>query len=351
MRRRRRITVAAIAAAAITACLLATSSASALPRVFYGVNSAETPTGAELNRLGAGGMGSLRINMVWGQVQSGPEAAYDWGLYDQIVGEAAQNGIQVLPIFYSSPGWAAPTHEHPPAAEHVGRFRAFVRAAAERYGNNGEFWTLNPATPKIAITDWQVWNESNSPQFWAPKPNAKRYVKLLRVARAGIKAGDPQARIVLAGFFPAPGTNLAVPVTRYLTQIYRSKGRPLFDAVAIHPYSAKPRDALEPLREVRKIMGRFKDRRKPLWITEIGWASGGQRTPLTVSPQRQAGYLRQTYSLMARNRKRLKIQRVFWYSLRDAGSRIWYENTGLFTQAGGAKPSWSAFTRLTGGTP
>jgi hypothetical protein len=98
-------------------------------------------------------------------------------------------------------------------------------------------------------------------------------------------------------------------------------------------------------------MGRFKDKRAALWITEIGWATGGQRTPLTVSPRRQAAYLRQTYKLMAANRGRLKIAGVIWYSWRDLPGGIWFNHTGLFTQAFNPKPSWKAFVGLTGGSP
>ena len=64
----------------------------------------------------------------------------------------------------------------------------------------------------------------------------------------------------------------------------------------MHPYSTTPKDALNAVKETRKIMAQFKDKKAKLWITEIGWATGGDPTPLTVSPQRQAAYLRKTYS-------------------------------------------------------
>ena len=84
----------------------------------------------------------------------------------------------------------------------------------------------------------------------------------------------------------------------------------------------------------------------------VGGAS--ERTPnkLTVSPARQAKYLRKTYRLMAANRKRLRIGGVVWYSWRDVpGGGIWFAYTGLFTPDLSPKPAWSAFVGLTGGTP
>jgi hypothetical protein len=341
-----------LVAAALAACLLAAPVAGAAPREFYGVNSAEMPSSADLNRMGAGGMGTVRVNLVWGAVQSGRSAEYDWGVYDSVVGNAAENGIRVLPTIYSSPRWVALSHEHPPPTSALGLWRAFARAAAGRYGNGGDFWAENPDLPQIPVTDWQIWNESSSPTFWKPKPNAKRYVRLLRKARAGIEAADPRARIMLAGLFPTPGTDLGVSIDRYLPQIYRAGGRRLFDSVALHPYNIRPRGTLRDLKRVRAIMTRFKDRRKPLWATEVGWASGGPPYFFTVSRELQAEHLRRTYNLLARNRKRLKLRGVVWFSLRDYGERDdWFENTGLLTFDGSPKPAWHAFVRLTGGTP
>jgi hypothetical protein len=74
-------------------------------------------------------------------------------------------------------------------------------------------------------------------------------------------------------------------------------------------------------------------------------------TALTVSPQRQASYLRKTFGLLAKNRKRTKIAGVVWYSWRDLPGGIWFNHTGLFTEDLNPKPSWSAFVGLTGGRP
>ncbi len=85
------------------------------------------------------------------------------------------------------------------------------------------------------MTDWQLWNEVNSPSFWYPKPNAKQYVGLLRVFHDGIKSGDPAAKIVLAGLFRTPNIKNGIPLDRYLPAIYRRKAKTLFDAVGRPP--------------------------------------------------------------------------------------------------------------------
>ena len=339
--------------AALAMILVSAANAqAAAPRGFYGVIAANDPGSSEIDRMGAGKVGTLRVNFVWGAVQPSEGAAYDWSHYDTIVGDAARNGIRVLPTVYSSPAWAANRPNYPPDKAHINDFKAFVTAAAARYGANGSFWSEHPTIPRLPVVYWQFWNEVNSPSFWYPKPNAKQYVGLLRVFHDGIKAGDPNAQVVLAGLFRTPQIKNGIDLDRYLTGIYRRKAKGLFDAAAVHPYATTPRDALTAVKETRKIMNRFKDRRTPIWITEMGWATGGNPpTPLTVSPQRQATYLRKAFGLMAANRGRLGIAGVIWYSWRDVPGPIWFFHTGLFTSDFDPKPAWNAFTGLTGGNP
>lgn len=342
-----------VAATTLVICLGAASAASAAaPREFYGVVTAEDPTEAEFTRLGDGRVGTLRINLSWAAVQSsGPGAPLDWSRYDTVIGLAAQNGIRVLPTIYGSPSWAAQKTNYPPPVAYIDEFEAFVRAAAERYGPSGTFWLLNPLIPAMPITDWQLWNEVNSPSYWLPKPSPAQYKPLLEATNRGINGVDPNARIVLAGLFLTPRIKHGVTLTRYLTGLYRLKARSLFDAVAVHPYAPTPASALDAVEEVRGLMRRFGDKKKPIWMTEVGWATAGTRTPLTVSAKRQATYLRQTFKLAAAKRNRFKIAGVLWYSLKDLPGSIWFNNTGLFTTSGSAKPSWNTFVGLTGGTP
>jgi hypothetical protein len=323
----------------------------ATPRAFYGVMAATDPDSSEIARMGTGKVGTLRINFVWSQVQPQENSSLDWSHYDAIIGAAAQQGIRVLPTVYSSPSWAAARNNFPPAKAHRGQFQTFVREAAARYGSNGSFWKSNPGIPKLPVADWQLWNEMNSPSFWFHKPSAKQYVSLLKVFDRGIKSGDPSAKVVLGGMFRTPRIRNGIPLDRYLPAIYRAKGKKFFDAVAMHPYATTPGDAVGAVKDTRRIMSQFKDKKAKLWITEVGWATGGDPTPLTVSPGRQASYLRKTFNMLAHNRKRLKVAGVIWYSWRDLPGGIWFNHTGLFTQALDPKPAWNAFVRLTGGSP
>jgi len=297
------------------------------------------PDPAEIARMGAGRVGTLRINLVWEAVQPSAGAPYDWSHYDAIVGAAAQQGIRVLFTVSSSPSWVASKSNYPPTGPFIAPFRAFVQAAAQRYASN--------------VTYWQLWNEMNAPTFWFDQPSPRQYVQLLKVFSGGVKSGNPRAKVVVGGLFRTPQvwSPGGIPLVRYLPGIYKAGGKRFFDAVSVHPYANAPKDALRAVKQTREIMDRFKDTKARLWITEIGWATGGNASPLTVTPDIQAADLTRSYRLLAKTRKRLKLTGVIWYSWRDLPGRIWFNHTGLFDETLNPKPSWYAFVGLTGGSP
>ena len=317
---------------------------------FYGVISAEPLPGAEqLAELGDGGVGTLRINLAWGSVQSGPDAPYDWSHYDPVVLAAARGGVRVLATIYSSPSWAASTAEIPPLGSDLAGFEQFARAAVGRYGSDGTFWSRHPDVPKLPIADWQLWNEPNSPLFWKPSPDADGYLKLLRAFHSAVKDTDPSAHILLGGLFPTP--HEGTPLEDFLAALYEGGGRDLFDAVALHPYARTPRDAIERVEQARRIMRRFGDAEKPIWITEVGWASRGTPPGLVVGPSGQADYVRQVFQLASDEREDLGIAGVVWYSLNDTPGPLWVGHCGLFTVEGTPKPAWDAYAEVAGGNP
>ena len=68
----------------------------------------------------------------------------------------------------------------------------------------------------------------------------------------------------------------------------------------------------------RREMRRYRDGRKPVWLTELSWPASKGKTggaPGFVTTERgQASRLKRALSLLAKSRKRLKIQRVVWYT-------------------------------------
>ena len=228
----------------------------------------------------------------------------------------------------------------------------WIEEAVERYGPNGSLWSEQPAVPYRPVTAWQVWNEPNLTEHW-PRPSARSYVALLRATSRAIRYVDPDATVVLAGI---PHTFRGIPVRRYLRSLYRQPGfKRLFDVMAMHPYARDVDGVEHGISVVRRIMRRFGDIGRRTWITEIGWATGGPYpSRFRVSVEDQAELLNEAFAVFIEERERWRIERVFWFSLRDrdlsAREPDWFgPHTGLFYRSGFAKPAWHTFATVTGG--
>ncbi len=277
----------------VSALLGTAESAVAAPSRFFGVMPQGPLEAADYQKMGEANVGVLRFEMSWPAIDpSSDPTDFDWSSADAVVGSAAMNGVTTLPFVTSAPSWVLELDGHdcdpgtcPPYGPRgdaaLAAFRAFVSAAAERYGPDGQFWAENPEIPELPIRAWQIWNEQNSPSFWKPKPNVKAYAKLLDSAHRAISRVDPGAKVILGGMFGTPlgGRKPAISAWDFLGKLYRLKGaRRDFDGVAPHPYASKLAKVQDQVDLLRDAMVAAHDRDAELWITEIGWASGGRRT-------------------------------------------------------------------------
>jgi hypothetical protein len=286
----------------------------------------------EWNRMPAAGVEAVRASIHWSEVEPQP-GALDFSAPDAVVAAAAARGLPVLPVVQQAPPWAAMRPDDPrspprdPAA-----VEAFFVALVGRYGRNGSFWAERPDLPRLPIRAWQVWNEPNHSGFWSEQPFAASYVQTLRAAATGIRRADPGATVVLAGL-----TNLSWIALR---KLYDAGGRGWFDAVALHPYTARPTDVLRLVRLSRRQMRKRGDGALPIWITELSWpaAEGRVRSTLKfeVDDRDQAVLLGRALRLLAAARTRLRIERVYWY-------------TWLSSERGPSEFDWAGLRRVRDG--
>ncbi|MBS1868986.1 MAG: hypothetical protein JSS99_04935 [Actinobacteria bacterium] len=344
---------ASLALAAVACALSAPPAPASQPRGFFGVQSWATPTSAELDAMGRSRVDVFRFNLEWSSVEPLPGRRV-WGRYDDLVAGAARNAIRLLPVLYGSPPFAAAHATDPPLTRAArAAFTRFAADAVRRYGRGGAFWRLHPELPYFPILTWQIWNEPNFAAYWNGHPDPRQYLELVRAVRGPIRHVDPRARIALAGL---PESRGGMPIARFLGRLYDVRGASrLFEVVAVNPYARDERGVVGAVRRVRAIMDRHRDRRTPIIVTEIGWATGGPPGPFRTSLRAQASLLTRSYASVLRLRKRCRVETVVWFSWRDralyAGEHDWWApHTGLFTLAGKAKPAWRAFVGLTGGS-
>ena len=193
------------------------------------------------------GLDCIRTDFDWRICQKEPGGPFDFSRYDRVVDDAAARGVSILPILCAPPRWARPVQDH------LDAWRAFVRETALHF--------------KGRISVYEIWNEENHPGFW-PNPNAADYLSALRAAFEEIRAADSAARVCFGGTAGAD--------SNFIDAAYRAGAKDFFDILAIHPYCApQPPEFFldEALGRICGVMARHGDAKKPLWITEMGWAT------------------------------------------------------------------------------
>lgn len=369
-----RACTAALAATAIFAAFAA--AAHALPAGFWGVVPQSHLTAEQYQRLGVGGVESIRIPVSWAAVQPAKDAQFDWSGFDNQIEEASKAGIKVLPFLSDAPAWAVPAKSVPgagglkaPARLPVsGAARAgwagFLTAAVARYGPNGSFWAEHPGVPKIPIRNWQIWNEPNFKYFVA-KPNPAEYGKLVKISYTALKAADPGARVILAGLFGRPkGARTASGkhkslnwyASDFVSQMYKTTPgvKTRFNDASLHPYTINAHELPAVAEELRNVLKANRDSGKGLWVTELSWSSGPKTASNLFGKGRagQAKELRKAFTILRNKQRAWKVKSVFWFSVDDiSGSCNFCEGSGLFGEGFAPKPAWFSYVKFTGGTP
>jgi hypothetical protein len=332
-----------LGALALLALLPATAGAAQrqVPRGWIGMDAdgaimqgAYGTSDGEWDLMATSGVESVRMSVRWPAAQPAAGGPLDLAATDALVLAAARRGIRFLPVVEGTPGWAArdPAKGEASPPRDPATYASFLRTLVGRYGPRGSLWTEHPEVPKLPIRDWQVWNEPNFRDFWSVQPFPKTFVPLLRAAYKAIHRADHGAHVILAGMANWSWTGLR--------RLYQAGGRGTFDAVALHPYTAKPSGVVRLVELARNVMKRYGDRKVPIWITELSFpaAKGKVDSPrgFETTQSGQVTRLKAAIRKLAAARHRLRIDRVFWYAWLTDETR-----TSSF--------SWSGLRRLRNG--
>lgn len=276
----------------------------------------------------------VRVDVDWSFVED-RRGVRDWCRPDRVIIAARERGLDVVAVLAYAPSWATGSDNRKAAPRDPADFAAFAGAAVARYAPNG-------------VHSWEVWNEPNIAAFWAPKPDAAGYARLLAAAAPAIRAADPAGTVISAGLAPAPDSDdgrFVNPET-YLRALYRLGAADDFDALGYHPYSYPRRptqegNAFSRLPDVRALMVANGDAGKEVWLTEFGAPTG--MADGAVGDDEQAAILREGYDAVAAYPW---AGPMLWYSLRDIGADAASigENFGLLRQDYEEKPALAAFT-------
>jgi polysaccharide biosynthesis protein PslG len=364
------LALVAVSAALLGALAPAASAGRSVPRGFVGANADGPLTPdldlfrGQLNPMVQAGVESIRFNFDWRRIQPYESSddvppgflpfypdvngrPTDFRTTDAKVGAAAQRGMTVQPVLMYAPNWAA-RHPGSPSSppNDFGAYAQFVATMVERYGSNGTFWVEHPTTPFRPIRKWQIWNEPHFREFWKDRPWAGDYVKMLKRADVAVRGTDSSASTVLAG--------LANKSWQYLGEIYRKGGKGHFNYVALHPFTTKVRGVIQIIERDRAVMKEHHDGGRPLIVTEMSWTSARGKTSrhfgIEQTEKGQAKQIANAYELVARERKRLKLSAVYWYTWisRDRSDIDTFDYAGVMKVRKGEavkKPAYGALRR------
>lgn len=320
----------------------------------------------------ASGAESIGLDFDWQRIEPQP-GQFDWTETDAVVALAKQYHLRLVPMLLFTPQWAssaaqAPLDYHRAPPVDLNAYRDFVYAVVARYKPYG----TSPITADgYGIRDWVMWNEPNvNPAGAPPLPGSfwtgslAAYIQLLRAGYEGAHAADPTCNVLNGAladvYWQAGEADLATALERFYDPNgdgdARDGGRPYFDTLNIHIYQLGAPDMAwytQRFELVERIMRRFGDEAKPIWVTETGYGTAEPPDKAETSPYvdeaAQAEAVRLVYQAMAGNPR---VERVFWWSLRDyyhdtsAANQAMEAHYGLLRSDFSPKPAYWAFARL-----
>jgi len=287
----------------------------------YGNDPASRASMDRAARMGReAGVKWSREEINWARVEVA-KGRYDWSFYDHLVATARRHGISIYGLLAYWSRWTEPY-----TPEGIDDYCRFATAAVERYRDD--------------IHHWEVYNEPNIFFWQGPK---EMYAELLKRAYAAIKAADPNAQVL--------GCSTAGIDLDFIRQTIEL-GAP-FDALTIHPYrpSIDDRRFVAELREAAEVAQAPDGTIRPVWITEMGWATharhNGAQAGFSVTTQREQAQLiaRAYLDAIASG----VVTNMSWYDFRNDGVDPFYfeHNLGIVTRDFRPKPAYRAYATLT----
>jgi polysaccharide biosynthesis protein PslG len=333
-----------------------------LPHSFYGIVSSPGLRSQDFNRMKKAGVAVIRFQLFWPTIQTSAGGPYNWSASDKLVRNAANHGIESLPVLFGDPSFETGCTSRdcsirlPLKGGTLADWKSFATAAAKRYGPGGEFWTENPTVPAMPVKRWQVWNEVNN--FNANhhrRSSPAEYAKLVKATNRAITGAQPKAKIMLCGMFGTPhgSTDNSITAWGFLSGLYRSGLAPYFDYVALHPYAPKVSGITYQIKKIRRVMTHHHDGGTRLIVSELGWGSGPRREshPLVTTPKGQKRLLAKSFGLLSHHSESWRIGGVYWFSWKDpsghpTGLCAFCYSSGLNRSNRKPKPALSAYRRF-----
>ncbi|GHT13283.1 hypothetical protein FACS1894170_09110 [Planctomycetales bacterium] len=214
----------------------------------------QMPKNLELMRKA--GIRWVRTDFRWVGVEN-PQGNWHFENLDRILDETEKCGIQVLPILNDAAPWATPVYQH------LDAWLVYVEKVVNRY--------------KDKIKYWEVWNEPNG----TIQGSGADYKILLEATYKKIKSIDPNLIVLYGGTAEIPFD--------YIEDSLKAGAADFFDEFNIHPYRSGMTSVqaaeryYNDLEKLHELLAKYDAGTKPVWITELGWATPPANNPVNTA--------------------------------------------------------------------
>jgi hypothetical protein len=315
------------------------------------------------------GVTRQRVNLLWAytmpesqfNARNKPAAInYDFTRFDQLVDEAARNGVRIhLSLTGPAPRWAN--------AKRATARRAWYKPNATEFG---KFAGVVADHFAGRVDRYSIWNEPNWKTWLGPlKSGPALYRQLYVKGYAAIKAANPAAKVLIGETAPFSKRGWSTSPLAFLrgvtcvnSKYRRARSCPKLkaDGYAHHPYDfahapnyrypgndnvtigtlsrlTRALDKLSRAGVLRKNGGG----RMPLYLTEYGYFASGHRA---LPKRTRSRYLQQAYSLALKN-PRVKSQLQYLLVSPPRNQRASFFDLGLVNTGGTRNAGYNALKR------
>ncbi len=294
-----------------------------------------------------------RLMFPWQRVQRTGPKEFLPAISEDIINDEVRRGRKIAGVLVNTPDWAATslrrTLTSPPRnldlpIDHPDNYwAAYCKRTAEFYKGRVDTW--------IIWNEPDVWDEDHPGFTWSG--SVEEFYKLQKVAYLAIKAGNPDAKVVLPGltyWWDKRGDKTSY-LQRLLDVAVKDPQAPLnnwfFDAAVVQLYN-EPQLLYDVPNEYRRTMiAHGVD--KPIWINETNvapWDDFGR--PLTrahyrASFEEQSNFLVQAYAYaLAAN-----VERIQLYKLRDEDTwQFGWETYGVVRADRSVRPAFKTLQMI-----
>jgi hypothetical protein len=325
-------------AAILLAVLALPAGASASPYVRYGIQDdawirfGPGTLDQRLDRLTSMGVGLVRLNVIWSDVEQS-RGSFDWTGYDDVLAGLNARHIEPVLTLTSTPAWANGGRGTNWAPLSGSTFAAFARATARRYPY---------------VRRWLIWNEPNQRRWLRPTTPAVYVKRLLNPAYNAIHAVRPNALVAGGVTAPRAATGGVSPV-EWIKGMAAANAR--LDAYAHNPYTLNKAETpftggcdhcetitMSTLERLEVNVARAFGKGKRIWLTEFGYQTNPPDRFLGVSWAKQALYVSEA-ALRAYLAPRVDM--LVQFLIQDEPELARWQS-GVLTARGKVKPSYAA---------